>query len=560
MNKLIKMFMLSMLVLCNLTFVKATPYDVIADGEYYESFELALAQINELWKGNRGHYGVITVLEDITISNPTVIEDLNLTIKGESGQEKIYISTSNEDSSIKISDAFVRFRDIHLDVSIENEGYALEIINNSEVQFNTGTSLKSNKKGVLLKENSFLQCDKNSSISAQSSAISLYNSKLFTTDSSVSCMTNEVIYAEEGVVNIDGGKLSTETTEENSSYIIVKGTGSHLVLEDDIQFYCPNIENIYHAYLDNVSFVGVSDVLNVQIDFLVKDMNFEEMEQSQFVYPQINCEKVFNVIDDSMYTLSFYRPEHEHKFIYELENQKVKVTCGFSLCDVQPIKVFNPVKSTYTFDGSPINIGSSFDRSTDIPKGLDCVIDFYEKINGEWVEVFTPSKVGEYLSKLSIDKYVLEKEFSIVYDNDVDINDNVIVNGPINLSVKEVDYKTVRLQWEDQIDANEYDIYRKSENAKKYKKVLTVNGDITGLKTGKNYSFYVVRNAKEVDEEHSNTKIVKTSLKGNLDLTVYSENLYKTHILEWNKIAGATRYIIYRKQQGGSYKKIITIG
>ena len=31
--------MLSMLVLCNLTFVKATSYAVIADGEYYESFE-----------------------------------------------------------------------------------------------------------------------------------------------------------------------------------------------------------------------------------------------------------------------------------------------------------------------------------------------------------------------------------------------------------------------------------------------------------------------------------------------------------------------------------------
>ena len=84
--------------------------------------------------------------------------------------------------------------------------------------------------------------------------------------------------------------------------------------------------------------------------------------------------------------------------------------------------------------------------------------------------------------------------------------------------------------------------------------------DIIGLKTGKNYSFYVVRRAKGVNDERSNTKVIKTSLKGNLDLSFYTENFNETHVLEWNKIAGATRYIIYRKQQGGSYKKIITIG
>ena len=76
--------------------------------------------------------------------------------------------------------------------------------------------------------------------------------------------------------------------------------------------------------------------------------------------------------------------------------------------------------------------------------------------------------------------------------------------------------------------------------------------------TGKDYQYYVVGH---INGEETRSNLVKgqTQLSGTPELSL--EKVGNTKFkLSWNKIDGATRYIIYRKREGGSYKKVLTLG
>ena len=127
------------------------------------------------------------------------------------------------------------------------------------------------------------------------------------------------------------------------------------------------------------------------------------------------------------------------------------------------------------------------------------------------------------------------------------------------LKAQASDYKTILLEWND-VGASKYDIYRKTYSSDTFQYVTSTtdcNYQATVM-TGKDYQYYVVGH---INGEETRSNLVKgqTQLSGTPELSL--EKVGNTKFkLSWNQIDGATRYIIYRKREGGSYKKVLTLG
>ena len=131
-----------------------------------------------------------------------------------------------------------------------------------------------------------------------------------------------------------------------------------------------------------------------------------------------------------------------------------------------------------------------------------------------------------------------------------------------NVVAEDTNYKTITLTWDASETATAYDVYRKaydSEEFKLYKTVEDTTVAVTGVMTGKEYAFYVVAKNEVGEAEASATVVKATTLHGKvtLDIDQVSTSTFK---LSWNKIDGATRYIVYRKRNDDKMKKVLTLG
>ena len=131
-----------------------------------------------------------------------------------------------------------------------------------------------------------------------------------------------------------------------------------------------------------------------------------------------------------------------------------------------------------------------------------------------------------------------------------------------NVVAEDTNYKTITLTWDASETATAYEVYRKaydSEEFKLYKTVEDTTVAVTGVMTGKEYAFYVVAKNEGGDAEASATVAKATTLHGKvtLDIEQVSTSKFK---LSWNKIDGATRYIVYRKRNDDKMKKVLTLG
>ena len=132
-----------------------------------------------------------------------------------------------------------------------------------------------------------------------------------------------------------------------------------------------------------------------------------------------------------------------------------------------------------------------------------------------------------------------------------------------NLVAEDTNYKTVTLTWDAVEGATAYDVYRKS-----YKEGATFELETTveeptyesvGVMTGKEYAFYVVAKNDAGAAEASEEVAMATTLKGTVTLGMEKVSTSKFH-LSWNKVDGATRYIVYRKRNDDKMKKVLTLG
>lgn len=141
----------------------------------------------------------------------------------------------------------------------------------------------------------------------------------------------------------------------------------------------------------------------------------------------------------------------------------------------------------------------------------------------------------------------------------------------VDTDLKQVDYKTLKLivRMVDTKDVIDVKIKRMNEDGtESIVDTIQHNGDNrisieyeANVKTGKTYSYVI---EVQYDKSHPSTLSSDvlsnaTKLEGRVKLAI--EQLSNTKFkLSWNKIEGATRYIVYRKRNNDSYKKVLTLG
>lgn len=128
-------------------------------------------------------------------------------------------------------------------------------------------------------------------------------------------------------------------------------------------------------------------------------------------------------------------------------------------------------------------------------------------------------------------------------------------------SVKSSDYNAIKITWEKEDNAQEYQVYRAISKNGKYKLIntTTVNSYTnTGLTTGKKY-FYKVRAINETYQgTFSSIKYATPTLKkvAGLKAAINSKGNIK---VSWNKVNGAKGYKVYRAtSKKGTYKLVKT--
>jgi len=112
----------------------------------------------------------------------------------------------------------------------------------------------------------------------------------------------------------------------------------------------------------------------------------------------------------------------------------------------------------------------------------------------------------------------------------------------------------VKITWSANSVAEKYRIYRKADGSKKWTRLDTVGADETSFidktaKSGKKY-IYTVKGANYVGEGKFNSTGVTHTYYEAPDVTI--KTVYSGVYLRWAKVAGATKYRIYRQTSGSS--------
>lgn len=133
-----------------------------------------------------------------------------------------------------------------------------------------------------------------------------------------------------------------------------------------------------------------------------------------------------------------------------------------------------------------------------------------------------------------------------------------------NLKAEPKNYKDVFVSW-DEVELADYYLVERAVSGGQFSEYGTIEGNTleVTVKTGKEYQFRVKAIYEGEDGqkegEWSDIASVRTSLSGKPVLTL-EKNGNTRFDLSWTKVDGATRYIIYRKPNDGSYQKVLTLG
>lgn len=165
------------------------------------------------------------------------------------------------------------------------------------------------------------------------------------------------------------------------------------------------------------------------------------------------------------------------------------------------------------------------------------------------LEVSENTSLEEGMKKIN----VLEK----AYDALIEIVDEVK-----NIKIEVVDYKQVNLTWEKVKQADVYLIQKMNQDSTwKTLKETSENIYVHQQKTGVEYQYRVIakRLGDRLESKPSETVKATTTLSGNPQLQI-EKLTFSRFQLSWSKVAGATRYIIYRKKDDEMYRKVLTLG
>ena len=130
-----------------------------------------------------------------------------------------------------------------------------------------------------------------------------------------------------------------------------------------------------------------------------------------------------------------------------------------------------------------------------------------------------------------------------------------------NVKAETMNYKTIQLTWDDFYEAQYYIVERLTSEGEWIELATTTKPSYvaSGVKTGKAYIYRVKAITAESESKYCEEVSATTTLTGEVELTI-NPNGTNQFDLSWNTIEGATRYIIYRKDGEGAWKKVLTLG
>ena len=129
-----------------------------------------------------------------------------------------------------------------------------------------------------------------------------------------------------------------------------------------------------------------------------------------------------------------------------------------------------------------------------------------------------------------------------------------------DVEIEVVDYKTIKLTWAPYREATGYVVERFSnEEWIEVEQISEPAFIANGVKTGKTYTYRVKAITANGESDYSEEVSATPMLSGEVELTLTANGTNKFD-LSWSQVAGATRYIIYRKTSDGEWQKLLTLG
>lgn len=175
----------------------------------------------------------------------------------------------------------------------------------------------------------------------------------------------------------------------------------------------------------------------------------------------------------------------------------------------------------------------------------------------------------KWLSKDSNLKKLAEAEAADIaaYYGLKKIGNDIIRPSKPTVSISNISYNTVTLKWKKSIGATGYKIYRASSKNGTYKRIKTITKSTTlsykntGLTTGKTY-YYKVRPYRKAESttRYGSYSSVKSCKVLPAKPSISSTAGKRAITVRWNKISGASGYVLYRaSKSNGNYKKVTSL-
>jgi hypothetical protein len=136
----------------------------------------------------------------------------------------------------------------------------------------------------------------------------------------------------------------------------------------------------------------------------------------------------------------------------------------------------------------------------------------------------------------------------------------VVLKQPQNLKAASAGYNSVKITWDKVSNAAGYRVYRKTAGTSwKQVKAVTTNSYVdTGLTTGTVYTYTVRAYKGSTLSSYDKTGKSATPVLSTPKLTRIAASSKKV-VIQWEKVAGATGYRVFRKTAGGSWTTLSTI-
>lgn len=194
--------------------------------------------------------------------------------------------------------------------------------------------------------------------------------------------------------------------------------------------------------------------------------------------------------------------------------------------------------------------------------------------SGSWSKVITTSKTSYVDKSIAYGKTYKYKVKAVGTSNGLERKSSFssykskkisTIYKPGTVIAKSSGYKSIKITWSRSYPAKGYEIYRATSKNGTYKKIKTITSGSTlsytntGLTTGKTY-YYKIRAVSGSKKSSFTSKVSAAPKLATPTMQTSASATKNTITIKWNKVSGASGYVIYRKSSSSSsWTKVGTV-